>query len=76
MRKSAFDVQNDNNGDGSRSNWFNLDGTPVAVCDESVWERNAGDRPNNSGDFNEVKLPSTNAAKRVSHCSNESGECM
>ena len=48
MRKSAFDVQNDNGGNGSRANWFNLDGTPAAVCDESAWAGNAGDQPNNS----------------------------
>ena len=48
VRKSAFDAQNDNGGNGSRANWFNLDGTPAAVCDESAWAGNAGDQPNNS----------------------------
>ena len=50
VRKSAFDTENDNGGSGSRANWFNLDGTPAAVCDESAWQNN---QPNNeSGNTN------------------------
>ena len=38
VRKSAKAVFNDNDGDGSTKNWFNLDGTPVPRGD-AIWEQ-------------------------------------
>ena len=38
VRKSAKAVFNDNDGDGSTKNWFNLDGTPVPSGDD-IWRK-------------------------------------